>query len=215
MNMEQARFNMIEQQIRPWNVFNEKVLELLSDVKREDFVAKEYRHLAFSDIELPTFDKQTMLCPKYEAKLLEAADIKPTDKVLEIGTGSGYLTALIAKMAEFVYSSDVNPKALEMAKKNLQHAKIKNVSLVETSGVLGLKSKAPFNKIIIGGGLDVISKTLLEQLADGGKLVGFEGIAPVMKAVVIEKIAGKYHKKALFETNIAMLEIPVQKKFVF
>jgi protein-L-isoaspartate(D-aspartate) O-methyltransferase len=127
MNVEQARFNMVEQQIRPWNVFDEKILSLLSQIKRENFVTEKYHNLAFSDIEIPLPGEQKMLFPRIEARLLQELQLNKKDKVLEIGTGSGYVTALISKMADFVYSVEINSQNKAFAQNNLTHVGIKNV----------------------------------------------------------------------------------------
>ena len=131
MDMEEARFNMIEQQIRPWEVLDPEVLELLSTVKREDFVSPEHRMLAFADIELPIGNGQTMLQPKIEARILQQLAIKNTDVVLEVGTGSGYMAALLASKAENVYTVEIDPFLAASARENLQKAGVANV-LVET-----------------------------------------------------------------------------------
>lgn len=160
MDFTTARFNMVEQQIRPWNMFDEHVLELLSTIKREDFVQEQYRNLALSDIEIPLPGAQKMLFPRMEARLLQELVLRKRDKVLEIGTGSGYVTALLAKMSDFVYSLEINSQNKQFALENLIKLGIKNISLIEADGINGYAAKAPFDKIFIGGNVSTISQAL-------------------------------------------------------
>ena len=189
MNNDLARFNMVEQQIRPWNVFDEKVLDVLLKIKRENFVESQYANLAFSDVELPLPDGQKMLFPRMEARLLQELKLTKKDKVLEIGTGSGYVTALLAKLSDFVYSVEINNLNQKFAVANLSKNGTKNVTVVSGDGLNGLSSKAPFDKILIGGSIDSISDTLKKQLKVGGLLVAIVGKNPIMHAVVLEKIS--------------------------
>lgn len=203
MNFEQARFNLVEQQIRPWNVFDENILDLISQIKRENFVTAQYRDLALSDIEIPLPGEQKMLCPKIEARLLQGLNLTKKDKVLEIGTGSGYVTALLAKLADFVYSIEINATNKKFAGHNLTKAGIKNVSIIEGDGINGLPPKAPFDKIYVGGSLPEINDNLKDQLKVGGRLVGIIGKTPVMHAVVLEKTSeNEFKQTQLFETVV-------------
>ncbi|WP_019100578.1 protein-L-isoaspartate O-methyltransferase family protein, partial [Chromobacterium haemolyticum] len=171
MDFENARFNMVEQQIRPWDVLDTNVLDLLFHVKREQFVAADKRSLAFVDTELPLPNGSFMLQPKMEARLVQDAAIQAKDKILEIGTGSGYLTALLAKLGQHVYSVEIDPAQRETAAANLKQAGISNVTLVEGDGVLGLPQQAPFDVIVVGGSLPVVPQELKDQLAVGGRLI--------------------------------------------
>ncbi|RTL11243.1 MAG: protein-L-isoaspartate O-methyltransferase [Neisseriaceae bacterium] len=216
MNFELARFNMIEQQIRPWNMFDEKVLGLLKTIKREEFVNQSLRNLALSDIELPLPGEQKMLFPRIEARLLQELKLRKKDKVLEIGTGSGYVTALLAKLTDFVYSLEINEQNKQFAVDNLTRAGIKNVSIIEADGMVGLAAKAPFDKIFVGGALAEITPELKAQLKVGGILVGIEGVAPIMHAVVIEKISeNEYKQTQLFETYVEPLSSAAPRGFKF
>ncbi len=216
MNFEQARFNMVEQQIRPWNVFDEDILDLIGQIKRENFVLEEYRNLALSDIELPLPGEQKMLFPRVEARLLQELQLSKKDKVLEIGTGSGYVTALLAKLADFVYSIEINDQNKNFALENLTKAGIKNISLIEGDGINGLAAKAPFDKILVGGSLPEINNHLKEQLKVGGRLVGIIGYAPIMHAIVIEKIReNEYRETKIFETFVEELVSPTANGFKF
>lgn len=142
-NMEQARFNMIEQQIRPWNVLDQDVLDLLSEVRREEFVPAAHQALAFADLEIPLGEGAVMLAPKMEAKLLQELAVQPKDKVLEIGTGSGYMAALLAAKADQVTSVEISPSIAKTAKANLAKAGISNVSVEVGDGVHGWAAGAP------------------------------------------------------------------------
>lgn len=216
MNFEQARFNMVEQQIRPWNVFDENVLGLLGQVKRENFVTEQYQALALADIEIPLPGEQKMLFPRIEARLLQELHLNKKDKVLEVGTGSGYVTALLAKLTDFVYSIEINSHNKNFAQENLTKAGIKNISLIEGDGINGLSTKAPFDKIFVGGSLPEINEILKNQLKVGGRLVGIVGNAPIMHAVVLEKISeNEYRETQLFETFVDELVSPALHGFKF
>ena len=202
MDRELARFNMVEQQIRPCDVRSEDVLRLLSQVGREKFVPEEYKQLAFSDLEIPLPGGQSMLTPRVEAMLLQELSINKIDKVLEIGTGSGYITAILAKLADFVYTIEIDEQNKLLALKNLTLAGNNNVSVINANGINGLPNKAPFDKIFVGGGLLSIPQSLKSQLRVGGKLVGIIGNSPVLHAISITRDGeNKYTQKQLFETS--------------
>lgn len=207
MNIEQARFNMIEQQIRPWDVLDPQVLDLLFVVKREDFAPAAYRNLAFADMEIPIGDGQTMLAPKIEAKMLQELGIKKTDKVLEIGTGSGYMAALLAARAEHVVTVEIRPKIAAAAKENLARAGVGNVSIEVGNGVDGWSQRGPYDAIVISGSVPSVSPSLLKQLRVGGRLAVITGEAPVMEAQLITCTAeGTYNTVNLFETVVPVLD---------
>ncbi|HMT02421.1 MAG TPA: protein-L-isoaspartate O-methyltransferase [Burkholderiales bacterium] len=216
MNIEQARFNMIEQQIRPNGVVDETILKLLFNLKREKFVAEEMQNLAFSDLEIPLPGEQKMLYPRVEAQLIQALNIKKTDKILEIGTGSGYVTAMLAKLSQFVYSIEIDERNRQFAVHNLTKAGITNVSIINGNGINGFSEKAPYDKIFIGAGMLEISNNIKHELKIGGSLVGFSGEKPVMHAQLIERVAdNKYNQKNLFEVNIDYLISEQVKNFKF
>jgi protein-L-isoaspartate(D-aspartate) O-methyltransferase len=221
MDIEQARFNMIEQQIRPWEVLDPEVLRLLSVVKREDFVPAAHKALAFADIELPIGSKgdagQTMLEPKIEARLLQELSIKNTDTVLEIGAGSGYMAALLASKAEYVYSVEIDPELAETAKGNLQRAGVANVSVQLGDGSRGWPAQAPYDAIAISGSMPVLPLELLKQLKVGGRLVAFVGEEPVMHAQLVTRTSDDaFNTINLFETVVAPLVNATQgEQFVF
>ena len=217
MDIEQARFNMIEQQIRPWEVLDPTVLSLLSVVKREDFVPAEYKDLAFADVEIPIAHGQAMLAPKIEARILQEMGIKNTDKVLEIGTGTGYMAALIAAKAEFVYSVEIDPLLVELARKNLQQAGIANVSVDLGDGAQGWPLYAPYDVIVLSGSTPVLPESIMRQLKIGGRLLAIVGEAPARQVQLVTRSdENAFSTVTVFETVVAPLINATQhEKFVF
>ena len=207
MNIEQARFNMIEQQIRPWDVLDPKVLTLLAKVKREDFVPAAYRDLAFADLEIPLGEGQVMLPPCVEARLLQELGIKKTDRVLEIGTGSGYMAALLAASAEHVTTLEIRPSLAAIARENLQRSGVDNVTVEVANGLSGWSQRAPFDAILVSGALPEVPAALLKQLRVGGRLAVIVGEAPVMEAQLITCTAeGVFNTINVFETVMPSLD---------
>lgn len=207
MNIEQARFNMIEQQIRPWDVLDPKVLTLLAKVKREDFVPATYRDLAFADLEIPLGEGQVMLPPRVEARLLQELGIKKTDRVLEIGTGSGYMAALLAASAEHVTTLEIRPSLAAVARENLQRSGVDNVTVEVANGLSGWSQRAPFDAILVSGALPEVPAALLKQLRVGGRLAVIVGEAPVMEAQLITCTAeGVFNTINVFETVMPSLD---------
>jgi len=193
-NVEQARFNMIEQQVRPWNVDDSSVLELLASVKREDFVPLAHKALAFADLEIPLPGGQAMLTPRLQARLMQDLALQPTDKVLEIGTGSGYTTALMARQAQRVLSLEINPEIATLARANLQKANITNVEVRVADGAAGAAADAPFDAILLGGSVTDVPQALLGQLKEGGRLIAIVGNEPIMHAMLIERTGPTHYK---------------------
>ncbi len=207
MNIEQARFNMIEQQIRPWEVLDPQVLDLLFVVKREDFVPAAYRNLAFADMEIPIGSGQVMLAPRVEARLLQELGTRKSDKVLEIGTGSGYMAALLAARAEHVVTVESRPELAEFARQNLERAGIANVTVEVGNGANGWSQRGPYDAIVVSGSLPVLPAALLKQLRVGGRLAVIVGEAPVMEAQLITcSTEGVYNTINLFETVVPPLD---------
>ena len=205
MNIEQARFNMIEQQIRPWDVLNLGVLELLAVVKREDFVPAEYRALAFVDTEVPlpgsTGGQQCMLSPKVEARLLQELAVHKHERVLEIGAGSGYMAALLAHKAQQVSSLEIDPALASFAAANLKRAGVMNASVLNADGASGLAADGPFDVILLSGSVAEVPELLLSQLKVGGRLAAIVGVEPVMRAVLITRSGdGGLERTVLFDT---------------
>jgi protein-L-isoaspartate(D-aspartate) O-methyltransferase len=211
MNIEQARFNMIEQQIRPWDVLDQDVLNLLSVVKRENFVPAAYRDIAFADLEVPLPEGEHMLFPRVEARVLQELAVKKHESVLEIGAGSGYMAALLAHRARHVLTVDIKPALAELAKRNLTENGVTNAEVATGDGARGWAGAAPYDVICVSGGLPVLPQEILEQLKIGGRLAAFVGTAPVMKAQIITRIDEKQFRVAdVFETYIEPLQNAVQ-----
>jgi len=221
MNLEQTRYNMVEQQIRPWDVLDQKVLNLLFELQREEFVPAVYRSLAFVDMEIQLGHGEVMLAPKMEARILQELQIKKTDCILEVGSGSGYLTALLARQGEHVYSVEIVPELKAMAEKNLQVHGISNVTLEQGDAAHGWPGHEPYDVIVLTGSTPVLPETFQNSLKTGGRLFAVVGDAPVMEAVLVtcvaqEKAAGVYNTISLFETCIPLLRNAQQpERFVF
>lgn len=211
MNIEQARFNMIEQQIRPWDVLDQDVLNLLSVVKRENFVPAAYRDIAFADLEVPLPAGEHMLFPRVEARVLQELAVKRNETVLEIGAGSGFMAALLAHRGRHVLTVDIKPELAELAKRNLAENGVTNAEVALGDGARGWPVAAPYDVICVSGGLPVLPQEMLEQLKIGGRLAAFVGTAPVMKAQIITRIDEKQFRVAdVFETFVEPLVNAVQ-----
>jgi protein-L-isoaspartate(D-aspartate) O-methyltransferase len=207
MNLEQARFNMIEQQIRPWEVLDQSVLSLLAVVRREDFVPPAYRALAFVDTEVPLPEGQCMLAPKVEARLLQDLQVSRHEHVLEIGAGSGFMAALLAHRAQRVTTLECRPVLAAMARANLQRAGIASADVIDADGSAGRPDEAPFDVILLSGSVAAIPQALLDQLKIGGRLAAIEGQEPVMRAVLVTKVADRQYKRVeLFDTVAPRLD---------
>ena len=221
MNIEQARFNMIEQQIRPWDVLNLGVLELLAVVKREDFVPPAHRALAFVDTEVPlsssTGGQQCMLAPKVEARLLQELAVHKHERVLEIGAGSGYMAALLAHKAQQVTTLEIDPELAAFATANLRRAGATNVTVVQADGAAGLTGDGPFDVILLSGSVAEVPQALLSQLKVGGRLAAIVGSAPVMRAVLITRTGDQgLERRVLFDTVAQRLSgFPEPTRFHF
>jgi protein-L-isoaspartate(D-aspartate) O-methyltransferase len=215
--MEQALFNMIEQQIRPAEVLDSQVLNIISEVPREYFVPSEYRQLAYSDTNIPLSNGQTMMSPIQEARMLQALNIRAEDEILEIGTGSGYVTALMGKLGKQVVSIEIDQQLSgEAAQKLRQHA-ISNVTLEVGDASKGWSNNAPYDVIAVTGSLPVMCDELKQQLKQGGRLFVIVGSAPAMSALLITRInENQWAEEELFETVIPPL-INAEKppEFVF
>jgi protein-L-isoaspartate(D-aspartate) O-methyltransferase len=187
MNIEQARFNMIEQQIRPWNVGDASVLDTLAAVKREDFVPAAHKSLAFADLEVALPGGQAMLTPSVEARLLQDLAVKPHETVLEIGTGSGYMAAILARNALRVVTLEIVPELVALARSNLQKAGIQNVEVREADGTQVAAVQGSYDVIVLSGSVAEIPQTLLNLLKVGGRLAAIVGDEPMMRATVVTR----------------------------
>ncbi|HKW38404.1 MAG TPA: protein-L-isoaspartate O-methyltransferase [Burkholderiales bacterium] len=215
MSVEQARFNMIEQQIRPWDVLDQDVLDLLYAVRREEFVPPAYRDLAFSDLEIPLYEGarpcERMLQPKVEARILQELAVRKHERVLEVGAGSGYLAALLAARAQHVHSVEINPKLKAFAEGNLQRSGIDNVAVEQGDAAQGWATHAPYDVIVLTGSTPVLPQSFLLHLKVGGRLLAVVGDPPVMEARLITCVdQGVHHTIDLFETSLAPLKNAMQ-----
>ncbi|MCL2162261.1 MAG: protein-L-isoaspartate O-methyltransferase [Betaproteobacteria bacterium] len=217
MNFEQARFNMVEQQIRPWGAIGHDVRQLLMTVRREDYVPAAMRALAFADIEIPLPNGQAMLRPAIEGRILQAIGTLHANSVLEIGTGSGYFAALLAANADHVYSVEIDPELARFARDNLARNGVDNVTVEEGDASQGWYTQAPYDVIVVSGGWPELPEGLELQLKPGGRLFAFTGASPTMKACIIYRSDKKsLEPVTLFETTVPMLRhIPQVPAFNF
>ena len=206
MNLEQARSNMVEQQIRPWEVLDQTVLDLLYAVPREDFVPSAYRTLAFVDMEIPIGEGEKMMAPKIEARIVQELAPRKHERVLEVGTGSGYLTALLAHRAAHVHSVEIRPALAAFGRGNLERHGADNVTLEIGDAARGWPTRAPYDAIVLTGSTPVLPRALLDQLAPGGRLFAVVGEPPVMVARLVTCSApGAFRGVELFDTLLAPL----------
>jgi protein-L-isoaspartate(D-aspartate) O-methyltransferase len=197
LGIDQARFNMIEQQIRPWEVLDTQVLELLTRVHREDFAPVAHRALAFADMELPlthpAAEGKVMLAPRVEARMLQDLQLQPSDKVLEIGTGSGHMAALMASLAQRVVTIEIDDELARNARDNLRQAGIANVDVrvadATAQQFAACSTEAPYNAIVLSGSVTEIPPALLNLLAPGGRLMAIVGDEPMMRATIVTRTA--------------------------
>jgi protein-L-isoaspartate(D-aspartate) O-methyltransferase len=202
MDIEQARFNMVEQQIRTWDVLDQNVLDLLFAVRREDFVPADYRLLAFADLEIPLGDHQKMWAPKMEARVLQELQLAQGERVLEIGTGSGYFTALLSRHGAEVTSVEINPRLAAEAKSKLTRAGIGSIELAVGDGAQGW-GRETYDAIVLTGSVPMLPEKFIEQLAPGGRVFAVVGEPPVMLARLTRWVGpGAFAKRILFETVI-------------
>ncbi|MDB5762057.1 MAG: protein-L-isoaspartate O-methyltransferase [Herminiimonas sp.] len=214
MNIEQARFNMIEQQIRTWDVLDQDVLDLLLVVKREAFVPAAFKSLAFVDTEIPLPCGENMLTPKFEARILQEAAIKKHEHVLEIGAGSGYMAALLAYKARHVTTVEIEPALKTLAEKNLSGYGVANVDVALGNGAFGWPASdhgsPPYDVIVISGSMPLLPETFLQQIKIGGRILAVIGEAPIMSAQMITRVSDiGYDTVTLFETSIKPLRAAV------
>jgi protein-L-isoaspartate(D-aspartate) O-methyltransferase len=217
MDMERARFNMVEQQIRPWEVLNDKVLDLLFKVRRENFVPESYKKLAFADMQIPLGNGEVMLEPKLEARILQELELRDGDRVLEVGTGSGYMTALLAHFAAHVYSVEIVPELAEEAKRKMESRGIENVTVETGDAARGWDRHGPYDVIVITGSLPVLPEAFQQSLKVGGRLFAIVGEAPAMRAELVTRVgADAFRREDLFETCVPPLRnVQAPSRFVF
>lgn len=207
MSLEQVRFNMVEQQVRPWDVLDGKVLDLMDTTPREVYAPDNYRELAYADIEIPLGNGQAMLHPKIVGRMLQAVNLDATDVALEIGTGSGYLTALLAQGCRKVYSVDIEADFIARAQEKLNQQGLSNVELEVGDAAQGWDKHQPYDAIIITGSLPVLPESFQQSLQRGGRLVAVVGRGPIMEATLITRIGeNEWSRQVLFETELAPLQ---------
>jgi protein-L-isoaspartate(D-aspartate) O-methyltransferase len=217
MDIERARFNMIESQIRTWEVLDQTVLDTLFAIRREEFVPTRHRPLAFVDMEIPIDHGEVMLAPKLEARLLQELTLRKSERVLEVGTGSGYMTALLAALAGHVCSVELHSDLSAGAAAKLAARGIDNVTLEVGDAGRGWTRHAPYDAIVLTGSVPILPAPWRGQLAPGGRLLAVVGDPPVMTARLITRVTeGAYNDTGLFETCIAPLRnVPQPERFVF
>ena len=217
MDVEKARFNMVEQQIRPWEGLDADVQELLYAVKREEFVPAEFAALAFADADIPIGLGARIPSPKLAARALQVLKVRKSDKVLEIGSGSGYMAALLAAHGERVWSVEIVPALAELARGNLARQNIGNVTVEVGNAAAGWSGRAPYNVIMVSGSLPSLPPELLAQLKVGGRLFAVVGQSPAMTAQLVTRVAeDSYVTDSLFETELeALIDTPRRGQFVF
>jgi len=223
LDFDLARFHMIEQQIRPWDVLDPSVLALLAVMKREDFVPPAYRNLAFTDVEIPLDiegvvpNSAKMFQPRVEARVLQELNVGPDDTVLEIGAGSGFMAALLAARARHVTTVEIEPALARFAEANLARAGVRNAKVVVADGARGLPDLGSFDVIVISGGLAMLPPAFVSQLKIGGRLCAFVGAGTVMEALLLTKTGEQSaEQRNLFETRVPLLrnaELPSTFRF--
>jgi protein-L-isoaspartate(D-aspartate) O-methyltransferase len=216
MRIDQARLNMIENQIRAWEVLDQRVLDVMSGVPREHFAPPRYHDLAFADTEIPLGHGQTMMAPKVEGRLLQALDVQPSDTILEVGTGSGYLTALFTCLGHHVYSVEIFPDLSTQAGERLAAHGLRNATLETGDAAHGWEAHAPYDVIALTGSLYALPDSFRQSLKVGGRLFVVLGQAPAMEAVLITREQDGWARENLFETVLApLVNAPRPPRFVF
>jgi protein-L-isoaspartate(D-aspartate) O-methyltransferase len=216
MDIERARFNMVEQQIRTWDVLDPRILELVAHAPREDYVPGAYRKLAFADMNLPLAHGQVMMQPKVEARVLQQLEIQSGDAILEIGTGSGFLTSLLASLGKHVHSVDIFPDFSRETLEKLARHGHKNVTLDVGDAAAGWDRHAPYDVVVLTGSVPVLPEAFKASLAPGGRLFAIVGQSPAMEAMLIRKVDNSYSETSLFETDLpALVNAKAPATFVF
>lgn len=216
MDTELARFNMIQQQIRPWEVLDPRVLQAIQDTPRERFVPDAYKHLAFADIHIPLSHDQVMMQPKQEARLIQALELKSTDNILEVGTGSGYVTALLRELGGAVDTVDIHGELLESAQDRLTRIGYQNISFYQGDACKTWDG-GPYDAIVLTGSVSFLPEEHQSNLAPGGRLVAVVGAEPVMEAILIERLGkDEFRTTSLFDTSIPpLINAEAKATFVF
>ena len=217
MDLERARYNMVESQIRTWEVLDQRVLDTLSAVRREEYVPDQYRPLAFVDMEIPLGHGEAMLTPKLEARILQELTLNDGDRVLEVGSGSGYMTALLAALAGHVHSVELHADLARSAQRKLTEHGVRNATVETGDAGDGWPAHAPYDAIVLTGSVPLLPETFKRQLKPRGRLLAVVGVPPVMTARLLVSLGQSvYSEVGLFETCIAPLRnVPQPERFVF
>lgn len=217
INTETARYNMVEQQIRTYDVLDERVLDLLRQTSREDYVPELYKNLAYFDMNIPLGHDQVMMTPKMEAKILQELNIGKNDSILEIGTGSGYLTSLLASLGQHVYSMEIIPELKSDAEKVLKANQISNVTLQVADGTAAWPQHVPYDIVVLTGSVPVLAEHYKTSLSLGGRLFAIVGQAPIMEAKLIVRVDDlSWNESSLFETELPpLINVKMPDKFTF
>jgi len=217
MNFEQARYNMIEKQIRPWEVLDQETLDLFSSIHREDFIPDDYKTLALSDISIPLMHNQVTMTPKVEARLIQGLKVEKHEKILEIGTGCGYLTALLASRGAVVHSVDIFREFAQLARPRLDKYGLDNVHLLTGDAINGWPDAGRYDVIVVTGSIPLLGDGYQQQLNINGRLFVIIGRSPVMEAIIITRIGNsEFSSESLFETDLpALIGAPSGPVFKF
>jgi protein-L-isoaspartate(D-aspartate) O-methyltransferase len=206
MNFERARFNMVEQQIRPWEVLDSRVLSLLESIRREDFVPVKYRKLAFADMSIPLGAGQVMMRPNIEGRVLQALDLGEDETVLEIGTGSGFITACLASLAKCVVSVEIFAELQEVAKASLEEKNILNTELFVGDVMRGWQPEQAHDVVVVTGSVPVVPEQFLGWVNPGGRMFVITGDSPAMEARLLTRLdVTEWREESLFETDLPRL----------
>ena len=216
-NVELARHNMVEQQIRPNNVLDQKVLDVIAQSPREDYMPEAYRNVAYCDISIPLGNDEFVLTPRLEGKILQALQIQPTDKILEVGTGSGHLTSLLAQMGEYVYSVELDASLKATAESTLASHNVTNITVEQGDAARGWDAHQPYDVIVLTGSLPLLPDSFKETLTFGGRLFAIVGQSPVMEATLVTRLDEEHWRsQVLFDADVPPLHNAIQpKRFKF
>jgi protein-L-isoaspartate(D-aspartate) O-methyltransferase len=217
LNFDVARDSMIKSQMRTWYVHDERVLELIARMPRQDYMPAASRNLAYVDMNIPLGHGEVMMNPKIEARLVQELEIAPADKILEIGTGSGYMTALLANLGRHVVSVEIRPEFTAEAATKLAHHGVRNITLEVGDGARGWDRQQPYDVILITGSLPILPAAFRETLAPGGRMIAIVGQSPAMEVKLIRRLSGRtFNETSLFETDLPPLRNAIEPaRFVF
>lgn len=215
INLEQARFNMVEQQVRTWDVLDPAVLDTLREVPREDFVPGRYRRLAFSDLRIPLPNGEVMMKPLEEGRMLQALQIEPGQRVLEIGTGSGFTAACLSRLGAEVVSVEIHRDLADGARSRLEREQVEGVEVVCADALGDYTPQTSFDALVVTASIAEVPERFLDWVVDGGRLFAIRGFSPAMEAVCLTRAtSGRWHTDSLFETDLPRL-VGAEDKPVF